>query len=155
MSGFPRLDLLDEPSPFQNSQAYEQKNHNWAVLRNYGNYISSYLKGVTDGWEVRWAAQINKTPQPSEIVDARVDVLGHSYPTLKQHLDAIEVNAVEAEVDSKRQGDKTTTSAILKILDLSENSGGLSYRKIGTNNEVVPQCGYAECFIDDLQTQTA
>ena len=64
MDDFPRIDIWDEPSPFQNSQAYEQKNHNWAVLRNYGNYVSSYLKGITDAWEVRWAAQINKTPQP-------------------------------------------------------------------------------------------
>ncbi|MBB1123286.1 alpha-amylase [Limosilactobacillus albertensis] len=155
MNDFPRLDIWDEPGPFQNAQAYEQKNHNWSVLRNYGNYVSSYLKGVTDGWEVRWAAQINKTPQPSEIVDARVDVLGHSYPTLKQHLDAIEVNSVEAEVDTNRQGDRTTTRAILKILDLSENSSGLSYRKLGTVEEIIPQYGYAECFIDDLHTQTA
>ncbi|OYS87798.1 alpha-amylase [Limosilactobacillus reuteri] len=152
MTGFPRIDIWDEPSPFQNSQAYEQKNHNWAVLRNY---VSSYLKGITDAWEVRWAAQINKTPQPSEIIDARVDVLGHTYPTLKQHLDAIEVNSVEAEIDTQHYGDRTTSWANLKILDLSQNSTSLSYRLIGSVNTSIPQLGYAECFIDDLQTQTA
>ena len=155
MADFPRIDIWDEPSPFQNSQAYEQKNHNWAVLRNYGNYVSSYLKGITDAWEVRWAAQINKTPQPNEIIDARVDVLGHTYPTLKQHLDAMEVNSVEAEVDTKHYGDRTTSWANLKILDLSQNSTGLSYRLIGSVNASIPQLGYAECFIEDLQTQTA
>lgn len=155
MDDFPRIDIWDEPSPFQNSQAYEQKNHNWAVLRNYGNYVSSYLKGITDAWEVRWAAQINKTPQPSEIIDARVDVLGHTYPTLKQHLDAMEVNSVEAEADTKHYGDRATSWANLKILNLSQNSTGLSYRLIGSVNTSIPQLGYAECFIDDLQTQTA
>ncbi len=155
MADFPRIDIWDEPSPFQNSQAYEQKNHNWAVLRNYGNYVSSYLKCITDAWEVRWAAQINKTPQPSELIDARVDVSGHTYTTLKQHLDAIEVNSVEAEVDTKHYGDRTTSWANLKILDLSQNSTGLSYRLIGSVNASIPQLGYAECFIEDLQTQTA
>ncbi len=155
MDDFPRIDIWDEPSLFQNSQAYEQKNHNWAVLRNYGNYVSSYLKGITDAWEVRWAAQINKTPQPSEIIDARVDVLGHTYPTLKQHLDAMEVNSVEAEADTQHYGDRATSWANLKILNLSQNSTGLSYRLIGSVNSSIPQLGYAECFIDDLQTQTA
>ena len=121
----------------------------------YGNYVSSYLKGITDAWEVRWAAQINKTPQPNEIIDARVDVLGHTYPTLKQHLDAMEVNSVEAEVDTQHYGDRTTSWANLKVLDLSSTSTSLSYRSVGTVNAILPQLGYAECFIDDLQTQTA
>lgn len=155
MADFPRIDIWDEPCPFQNSQAYEQKNHNWAVLRNYGDYIGSYLKGITDSWDVRFSAQINQIPQPNEVIDARVDVLGHTYPTLKQHLDAIEVNSVEAEVDTKHYGDRTTSWANLKILDLSQNSTGLSYRLIGSVNASIPQLGYAECFIDDLQTQTA
>ena len=84
-----------------------------------------------------------------------IKVLGHTYPTLKQHLDAIEVNSVEAEVDTKHYGDRTTSWANLKILDLSQNSTGLSYRLIGSVNASIPQLGYAECFIEDLQTQTA
>ena len=78
MDDFPRIDIWDEPSPFQNSQAYEQKNHNWAVLRNYGDYIGSYLKGITDSWDVRFSAQINQIPQPNEVIDARIDILGHT-----------------------------------------------------------------------------
>ena len=43
----------------------------------------------------------------------------------------------------------------LKVLDLSSTSTSLSYRSVGTVNAILPQLGYAECFIDDLQTQTA
>ena len=93
----PNLDLWNEPSSFQNSQAREQKNHNWDVLRNYSNYIGSYLKGITDSWDVRFAAQLNQIPQPNEVIDARVDSENHVFSDLHAHLINIEKTRVQFE----------------------------------------------------------
>lgn len=153
MSDFPRLDIWNEPSPFQNSQAYEQKNHNWDVLRNYGDYIGSYLKGITDSWDVRFSAQINQIPQPNEVIDARVDINRHTFPTLHDHLINIEktkLSYVEAtDIDDATSADETPGS-ILKITDLTTSSYNMRYVKTGTVAFTMPRTGYMETTTNNL-----
>lgn len=151
----PNLDLWYEPSPFQNSQAYEQKNHNWSELQNYGKYIGNYVKGITDGWEVRFAAQLNQIPQPNEVIDARVDSENHTFPDLHAHLINIEKTRVQFE-ESDYVGAGSNSLAInLKVRDLGANSIGLSYVSQGTTQEETPRMGYAECKINDLTVNPA
>lgn len=153
MADGPKLDLWNEPSPFQNSQAYEQKNHNWDVLRNYGDYIGSYLKGITDSWDVRFSAQINQIPQPNEVIDARVDINRHTFPTLHDHLINIEktkLSYVEAtDIDDVTSADETPGS-ILKITDLTTSSYNMRYVKTGTVAFTMPRTGYMETTTNNL-----
>lgn len=153
MADGPKLDLWNEPSPFQNSQAYEQKNHNWDVLRNYGDYIGSYLKGITDSWDVRFSAQINQIPQPNEVIDARVDINRHTFPTLHDHLINIEktkLSYVEAtDIDDATFADETPGS-ILKITDLTTSSYNMRYVKTGTVAFTMPRTGYMETTTNNL-----
>ena len=153
MSDFPRLDLWNEPSSFQNSQAYEQKNHNWDVLRNYGDYIGSYLKGITDSWDVRFAAQLNQIPQPNEVIDARVNIEGHTFPNLHDHLINIEetrLSYVEAtDIDEATPNDEMP-GTILKITDLTTSSYNMRYANVGTVGFVLPRVGYMETTTNNL-----
>lgn len=146
----PNLDLWNEPHPFQNSQAYDQKNHNWDVLRNYGHYLGNYLQGIVDGWEIRFAAQLNQIPQPNEVIDARVDAWGHVYPDLHSHLVNIETDNLQYEQSDYEGEGSNDLSIILKIRDLSTSSYGLSYSSQGTVNEELPRMGVMECQIKDL-----
>lgn len=153
MSDGPKLDLWNEPSPFQNSQAYEQKNHNWDVLRNYGDYIGSYLQGITDSWEVRFSAQLNQIPQPNEVIDARVDVNGHTFPDLHDHLINIEetkLGFVEANDIDDATTDDEMPGSILKITDLTTSSYNMRYAAIGTVGFTLPRVGYMETTTNNL-----
>lgn len=153
MSELPKLDIWNEPSPFQNSQAYEQKNHNWDVLRNYGHYIGSYLEGITDSWDVRFTAQLNQIPQPNEVIDARVNIEGNTFSNLHDHLINIEetrLGYVEASsIDEETSSDDMPCS-ILKITDLTTSSTNMRYAEIGTIGFTLPQTGYMETTTDNL-----
>lgn len=153
MADGPKLDLWNEPSPFQNSQAYEQKNHNWDVLRNYGDYIGSYLKGITDSWDVRFAAQLNQIPQPNEVIDARINIEGHTFPNLHDHLINIEetkLGYVEAmDIDEATPEDEMP-GTILKITDLTTSSYNMHYANVGTVGFVLPRVGYMETTTSNL-----
>ena len=153
MSDGPKLDLWNEPSPFQNSQAYEQKNHNWDVLRNYGDYIGSYLKGITDSWDVRFAAQLNQIPQPNEVIDARVNIEGHTFPNLHDHLINIEetkLSYVEASNIDEATSSDDMPGSILKITDLTTSSYNMRYVKTGTVGFTLPRTGYMETTTNNL-----
>lgn len=136
----PDLDLWSEPTPFQNVQAYEQKNHNWAVLRNYGQYIGNYIKGITDSWDVRFAAQLNQVKQPDEVIDARVDAWGKTYPNLRSHIINIETSTVEAMDNPLPDSSLAYALAIiLKVKDLTTSSYPLRYQSAGTVSFNLPQ----------------
>lgn len=154
MSDLPKLDLWDEPGPFQNAQAYEQKNHNWDVLRNYGDYIGSYVKGITDAWDARFTAQINQIPQPNEVIDARVDINGHIWPTLHDHLINIESTRLSyvsaANIDQAAVSDDAMPGEILKITDLTTSSYNIRYKRTGTVAFELPRVGYEEMTTNDL-----
>lgn len=146
------IDLWNEPSPFQNSQAYEQKNHNWSVLRNYGTYVGNYIQGIVDGWEVRFSAQLNQTKQPDEVVDARVDVWGKVYPNLHAHLVNMEESAVSVE-DNNTSDDSLDdqTPLILKVRDLTTFSSPLKYSVQGTVAFTLPNGALATTTTNQLQ----
>lgn len=153
MVDVPNLDLWNEPSPFQNSQAYEQKNHNWDVLRNYGDYIGSYLEGITDSWDVRFTAQLNQIPQPNEVIDARVDIEGNTFPNLHDHLINIEETrlgyAEASDIDEATSSDDMPGS-ILKITDLTTSSANMRYTQTGTVSFTIPRTGYMETTTSNL-----
>lgn len=138
---YPTIDLWNEPSPFQNSQAYEQKNHNWDVLRNYGQYIGNYLNGIIDSWNIRFAAQLQQIPQPSELIDARVDQWGHTYSTLHDHLVNIEANTIHAATSQLATDSEIATT--LQVVDLTTDSAGLRYQLDSATRFEMPKTAYA------------
>lgn len=147
----PKLDLWYEPTPFQNVQAYEQKNHNWAVLQNYGKYLGNYIKGILDSWDVRFAAQLNQVAQPNEVVDARVDAWGKTYPNLRSHIINIETNTVEVMDNPLPDSSLAYALAIiLKVKDLTQYSAGLRYQSAGTVTFDLPQGAFSTTKISNL-----
>ncbi|AOO75957.1 hypothetical protein LCW_07780 [Latilactobacillus curvatus] len=87
LKNMPRLELKDEPSPFQNREARLQKQFNWDALRGWGGAYSDWLYQTMADFDQRFDDQINLTPQSSEIIDARRDIKGFLYATLKKRLD--------------------------------------------------------------------
>lgn len=82
----PKLDdLQDEPSPFQNRDARNQKQHNWDALRKYSVSVGDFLStavdevngavndasGRMDNVESRYNDQIAKATDLNEVIDAR------------------------------------------------------------------------------------
>lgn len=148
-----RLDLLDEPSPFQNVEAYEQKNHNWAVLRNAWPSITREVEDALNNYDVRMSNLIHSVAQPSEVVDARVDAYGKQYSVLKERLDADQIASVTT-IDLADLGlpDKAIdVSEILKVTDLTTTSQKMSYSVIGPTTVTLPTCGYDETTIDQIE----
>lgn len=113
----PSLDLWYEPSPFQNRNAYLQKNHNWDVLNKYGLQLSNYILDMAQKYDTRINEQINSVEQPSEVIDARISLDGTINKNLKERLDGMEEN----KADSIANGtiDELGT---LRLVDLDENS---------------------------------
>ena len=147
----PDLDLWMEPTGFQNVQAYEQKNHNWNVLRNYGKYVGNYIQGITDAWEIRFQQQLNQVEQPNEVIDARVDAWGHAYPDLRDHLVNIETSTVQVmDNDLPDSSMAYALAMILKVKDLSTTSTGLSYQPAGTVSFNLPQGAFNVTQISKL-----
>lgn len=90
----PNLELKNEPSPFQNREARLQKQFNWDSLRGWGSAYSNWLYQTMSDFDQRFDDQINQTPQPSEIIDARRDLVGTLYPTLKKRLDTEQLSNI-------------------------------------------------------------
>ena len=150
---FKTIDLLDEPSPFQNEAAYEQKQHNWSALRNYMLYLNNYMQSGFSDYDTRFNAQINKTTQPSEIVDARIDAVGRQYSTLKARLD----NEQESSVQISNPGNISNMPAVVKMVGLSTSSAPFKYAPISNNriNFDMQDCGYAEIPVANFRTSNA
>lgn len=150
---FKTIELLDEPSPFQNESAYEQKQHNWSALRNYMLYLNNYMQSGFSDYDTRFNAQINKTTQPSEIVDARIDAVGKQYQTLKARLDTEQA----ASVQVSNTGSTSTVQAVVKVVGLTTSSAPFKYAPISNNriNFDLPDCGYAEIPVANFRTSNA
>lgn len=113
----PDLGLLYEPENIAGRDAYNQKNYNWGKLNSAFSSISAWLEGVQEGYELRITNLIQGVTQPSEVVDARIDVLGNQFPTLKLHLDNIETSKLSG-VDAA----DVNVPIILQINGLSTTS---------------------------------
>ncbi|HJE97084.1 MAG TPA: hypothetical protein K8V00_05630 [Ligilactobacillus acidipiscis] len=122
----PSLDLWYEPVDLGTSN-YLQKNHNWSVLMQYGLQLSDYVLDVIKGYEDRFNQQIQATPQPSEITDARIDSWHITWPTLKARLDNDEQTTPRIE----NLNDDSNALGVLELRDLAEDSDNLSYEPIG------------------------
>lgn len=143
----PSLDLWMEPSPFQNRDAYLQKNHNWSVLSQYGLQLSDYVLAVIKGYDDRFNQQIKATPQPSEITDARIDSWHVTWPTLKARLDNDEQTTPRI-LDIGQDSDATS---VLFVRDLSTTSDNLSYEVIKQVADItLPAMGYASTTVGKL-----
>lgn len=147
----PNINLWYEPSPFQNRDAYLQKNHNWSELAQYGSRLLTYLNTTIDGYDQRINNMITSVAQPSEVVDARIDSWGHKWGTLKARLD----NDEQTTPRYKLTGVNSTATSVLELRDLSTTSGNFSYQKIKDVAKInLPATGWASTSVDKLTTQT-
>ena len=136
----PSLDLWYEPNTFQNSVKYEQMNHNWSVLMQYGASLSDYVLSIIKGYDDRFNQQLQQAPQPSEILDARLDSWNVKWSTLKARLDNDEQTTPKI-LDIDQDSDAVS---VLFIRDLSTNSTDLSYEVINNVADIsLPAMGYA------------
>ena len=101
----PKLDdLMDEPGPFQNRNARNQKQHNWDVLRRFGKSVGGFLSnavdevnnavsdadGRMDDIEDRYNEQIAGNTDLDETIDLREDSAQNVFKTAKERVDNIE-----------------------------------------------------------------
>lgn len=147
----PNIDLWYEPSPFQNRDAYLQKNHNWSELAQYGSRLLTYLNTTIDGYDQRINNMITSVAQPSEVVDARIDSWGHKWGTLKARLDNDE-QFTPRILDLNQDSDAVS---VLKIRDLSTDSVGLHYEVIKNVASIsLPAMGYSSTTVANVGTST-
>lgn len=93
-----KLNLLDEPSPFQNREARMQKQHNWDVLRKWGNQFNDAFGDTLKSLNETINNQINRLDNMisnstnddlSELVDTRTpEGSSNTYLTLNKRLTA-------------------------------------------------------------------
>jgi hypothetical protein len=97
------------------------------MLMQYGASLSDYVLSIIKGYDDRFNQQLQQAPQPSEILDARLDSWNVKWPTLKARLDSDEQNTPRIE----NLNDDSNALTVLELRDLSEDSGNLSYEPIG------------------------
>lgn len=142
----PSLDLWYEPVDLGTSN-YLQKNHNWSVLMQYGLQLSDYVLSVIKGYEDRFNQQIQATPQPSEIVDARIDSWHVTWSTLKARLD----NDEQTTPRILDTGQDSNAMSVLFVRDLSTESANMSYQVIKNLADItLPAMGYASTVTKNL-----
>ncbi|MDY5412806.1 MAG: hypothetical protein SPG57_02915 [Limosilactobacillus mucosae] len=120
------IDLWDEPSPFQNEDAYEQKQHNWMELRGYFGYYSKYLTDSAQASQARIDNLIKNAPQPSEVVDARTASDGTVYATLHARLVGLDDGKIGYEDASQLAGVTRT----LKLRGFNASSSPIKESKM-------------------------
>ncbi|MGV0017667.1 hypothetical protein ACQ5R0_07155 [Limosilactobacillus fermentum] len=116
--GLRPIDIWDEPSPFQNEDAYEQKQHNWMELRGYFGYYSKYLTDSAQASQDRIDNLIQNAPQPSETVDARTASDGTVYATLHARL----VNLDDGKIGYEDASQLTEVTRTLKLRGFNTSS---------------------------------
>lgn len=124
--GLRPIDIWDEPSPFQNEDAYEQKQHNWMELRGYFGYYSKYLTDSAQASQARIDNLIENAPQPSETVDARTASDGTVYATLHARLVGLDDGKIGYEDASQLAGVART----LKLRGFNTSSVPIEESKI-------------------------
>lgn len=150
MSNLPRINLEFEPSTFQDRNAYLQKNYNWSVLSNFTGQLDNFISDFVAEYDQRFNDQIHKTPQPSEIIDARTDSYGYSWATLKARIDSIEQNTTRF----KYSGGSSTAISVLQLRDFSTTSNNFSYEKIKALAKInIGATGWASTTVANLSTQ--
>ena len=140
----PSLDLWYEPNTFQNSVKYEQMNHNWSVLMQYGASLSDYVLSIIKGYDDRFNQQLQQAPQPSEILDARLDSWNVNWPTLKARLD----NDEQSTPKILDTGQGSDAVSVLFVRNLSADSDNMSYEVIQNVADItLPAMGYVSTTV--------
>lgn len=143
----PNLDLQFEPSPFQNREAYQQKNHNWSVLNQYGSSLSDYMDTSITGFQNQINNLIKGVKQPDEVVNARDDSWKKTWPTLKARIDNNEQNTPRI-MDTGQDSDALS---LIEVRDLSTTSSNFSYEQIKSLADItLPAMGYASIGVKSL-----
>lgn len=124
--GLQPIDIWDEPSPFQNEDAYEQKQHNWQTLRGYFGYYANYLEESAENNQTRIDNLIKNASQPSEVVDARTASDGTVYATLHARL----VNLDDGKIGYEDASQLTGVTRTLKLRGFGENSSPIKESKL-------------------------
>lgn len=124
--GLRPIDIWDEPSPFQNEDAYEQKQHNWMELRGYFGYYSKYLTDSAQASQDRIDNLIKNAPQPSETVDARTASDGTVYATLHARL----VNLDDGKIGYEDASQLTGVARTLKLRGFNTVSSPIKESKM-------------------------
>ncbi len=120
------IDLWDEPSPFQNEDAYDQKQHNWMELRGYFGYYANYLEESAENNQTRIDNLIKNAPQPSEVVDARTASDGTVYATLHARL----VNLDDGKIGYEDASQLTGVARTLKLRGFNTVSSPIKESKM-------------------------
>lgn len=120
------IDLWDEPSPFQNEDAYDQKQHNWMELRGYFGYYANYLEESAENNQTRIDNLIKNAPQPSEVVDARTASDGTVYATLHARL----VNLDDGKIGYEDASQLTGVARTLKLRGFNTISSPIKESKM-------------------------
>lgn len=120
------IDLWDEPSPFQNEDAYDQKQHNWMELRGYFGYYANYLEESAENNQTRIDNLIKNAPQPAEIVDARTASDGTVYATLHARL----VNLDDGKIGYEDASQLTGVTRTLKLRGFNTISSPIKESKM-------------------------
>lgn len=142
----PSLDLWMEPVDLGTNN-YLQKNHNWSVLKQYGVSLSDYVLAQIKSYDDRFNQQMQNAPQPSEVVDARIDSWGKPWGTLKARIDNDE-QATPRILDLNQDSDATS---VLYIRDLSTSSTKFSLQIIKNVASItLPVMGYASTTVANL-----
>lgn len=124
--GLRPIDIWDEPSPFQNEDAYEQKQHNWMELRGYFGYYANYLEESAGNNQTRIDNLIKNAPQPSEVVDARTASDGTVYATLHARL----VNLDDGKIGYEDASQLTGVARTLKLRGFNTISSPIKESKM-------------------------
>lgn len=113
----------------------------------YGLQLSDYVLSVIKGYEDRFNQQIQATPQPSEVTDARIDSWHITWPTLKARLDNDE-QATPRILDTGQDSDAVS---VLLVRDLSADSDNMSYEAIQNVADItLPAMGYSSTTVKTL-----
>ncbi|MDT3394506.1 MAG: metallophosphoesterase, partial [Bacillota bacterium] len=135
----PKLDdLMDEPSPFQNRDARNQKQHNWDVLRRFGKAVGGFLTNSVgeinnaisnagdrmDDIEDRYKNQIAGNTSLDETIDLRGDSAGNIFKTAKERVDNIEKTFdYQPQVELAENVDLSIKSSLLQYkTDLNQSA---------------------------------
>lgn len=113
----------------------------------YGASLSDYVLSIIKGYDDRFNQQLQQAPQPSEILDARLDSWNVKWPTLKARLDNDEQTTPRI-LDTGQDSDAVS---VLFIRDLSTSSSNMSYEVIKNIADInLPAMGYASTSVKNL-----